>query len=226
MKKREDRRQEEKGDGKERRRGGWTRVVIPSSPLASLLTLYNPAQVAHSPADPKEKGGERGFKGGQDASPALSAVTASWLHPFHPPQGGRCGHRKGGQPRNSCHPASDKRSQPVPRIISLLPLSPRVNSSLWRHFNLISAQNLLLGRLWNLGVVLVGVGFGGGRACFDNHPSRQSVNTICLAIWDGERSGVERTSHHPLITPSPDYPNPSNPQDASTFLLQSWTYAM
>ena len=126
MKKREDRRQEEKGDGKERRRGGWTRVVIPSSPLASLLTLYNPAQVAHSPADPKEKGGERGFKGGQDASPALSAVTASWLHPFHPPQGGRCGHRKGGQPRNSCHPASDKRSQPVPRIISLLPLSPRL----------------------------------------------------------------------------------------------------
>ena len=65
MGRREDREKER------RRRGGWTRVVIPSSPLASLLAQYNPAQVAHSPADPKEKGVQRGFKGGQDASSPL-----------------------------------------------------------------------------------------------------------------------------------------------------------
>ena len=58
-------------DAKERRWREEVGVVIPSSPLASLLAQYNPAQVAHSPADPKEKGVQRGFKGGQDASSPL-----------------------------------------------------------------------------------------------------------------------------------------------------------
>ena len=136
----------EKRANERRRRGGWARVVIPSSPLASLL-LYNPAQVAHSPADPKEKGGLEGVQGGTRRFPCFVGCDSKLAAPIPSPQGGRCGHRKGGQPTNSCHPPSDKRSQPVPRIISLMPLSPRVNSSLRRHFNLISARNLLLGTL-------------------------------------------------------------------------------
>ena len=69
------------------RRGGWARVVIPSSPLASLL-LYNPAQVAHSPADPKEKGGLEGVQGGTRRFPCFVGCDSKLGAPIpSPPKG-------------------------------------------------------------------------------------------------------------------------------------------